>query len=126
MSHFSILLGMREKKYHLFFKIRVFCVAKYPFSHFKNYRSPSFKKYCSACSAKYGFAHFVKYSFACFPNQHPAKCLCSTPGGVQYTGCAVHQGVCSTLGVQYTRGYHEYSGGYHEYTGATTSTVGIP
>ena len=46
--------------------------------------------------------------------------------------CAVHWGMCSTLGdVQYTGGYHEYTGdtmstlgGYHEYSGDTVSTRG--
>ena len=110
MSHFFILLGMREK-YHLFFKIQGFCVTKYTFSYFKNYSSPSFKKYCSACSAKYCFAHFVKYSFACFPNHHPAKCLCSTPGDVQYTGGYHEYSGDTPGGVQDTGGYCEYTGG---------------
>ena len=36
--------------------------------------------------------------------------------------CAVHQGVCGTLGdVQYTKGI-SYSGGYHEYTGGVQYT----
>ena len=68
MSNIFHSVGNEKKKYHLFFKIQGYCVTKYPFSHFKNYSSPSFKKYCSACSGKYGFAHFVKYSFACFTN----------------------------------------------------------
>ena len=45
----------------------VFCITKYHFSHFKNYKFPSFTKYSSAYSAKC-FAHSVKYSFSCFTN----------------------------------------------------------
>ena len=83
MTHVFILLGMGEK-IPLVLQNTIFCVAKYPFSHFKNLSFPSFTKYSfayfpnyrlsyflkynSACSAKYGFAHFVNYSFACFTN----------------------------------------------------------